>query len=347
MTNELILNAIFCTIFLLVIIFLILCYLIIRRRFEERMERKIKQYIKTTEEQWYNFLLYGVGMNDLKQLKFTKYIRAAIDKIFVSYVTTISNAEVKANISKYATLNLQVYYKKMLKSKDWATRVNGLRRTILFDLQFLAPIIEENLKKDKVQTMDEYLLVLQITATSNPNLFLAHLYSPRLSMSEYEYKVVLSRTDEKYTKQFIENFDELPMKMKLSLLDYLGMTSSVDENHLKFFESLLTSDNKEIRIRALKAISAFGMVTSFNRYRHFLQSSEWEERLMLAKVVRLIDGQEASQILEQLICDSHWNVRKQAALTLKGLKNGRVKLQSIVDENKDRFAAEIAREVLR
>lgn len=346
-TNELLLGAIFCTIFLLTIVFFILCYLIIQRRLEERMDRQIQHYIKETEEQWYNFLLYGREMNGLKQVKFTKYVREAIDKIFVSYVTTVSNAEVKENISKYAALNLQMHYKKMLTSKDWAIRVNVLRRATMFDLQFLAPIIEANLKQNKIQTMDEYLLALQIIAKSDTNLFIAHLYSPRLNMSEYEYKVVLSHIDETYTKQFIENFDELPMNMKLSLLDYLGMTSSTDENFLRFFESQLTSEYKEIRIRALKAISAFGMVTSFNHYRHFLKSSEWEERLMLAKVLRLIDGQEASRILEQLICDSHWNVRKQAALTLKSLKNGRVKLQSIVDKNEDRFAAEIAREVLR
>lgn len=346
-TNNILFGAVFITALLFSVIVVIFSYLTLKRRREERFQRKINYYIEMYEQEWYRYLMYKESIEGaLKDTSFEHYVREAIDKIFISYVTTINNAEVRENISRFATLNMQKHYKKQLESSEWAERLNVLRRTMLFDLKFLVPIIEERLKKNTIEQMDEYLIVLQVISAYNTNLFLAHLYAPRLKMSEYDYKVILAHIDESYIKGFIRDFDMLPIRLQLSLLDYLGLHTTMDSEYLYFYEKLLGSIHMEIRIRALKAISTFGMVADLSAYEQFLTSTQWEERLMFAKVLRLVEGKQAVGMLQVLLCDMNWTVRKQAALTLKMKKHGVAMLQEMAQQTEDEFAADMAKEVL-
>ena len=217
---------------------------------------------------------------------------------------------------------------------------------MLFDLKFLVPIIEDKLKKNEIEQMEEYSIVLQVISKYNTNLFLAHLFAPRMKMSEYDYKVILAHSDESYIKSFIRNFDKLPIRLQLSLLGYLGLHTTMDSEYLNFYEKLLSSIHMEIRIRALKAISTFGMVADLSVYEQFLTSSEWEERLMFAKILRLVEDKQAVEMLQVLLCDVSWVVRKQAALTLKMKKCGVSILQDMARQTDDVFAADMAKEVL-
>lgn len=346
-TNDILFGAVLITFALFLIIVIIFNYLAFKRRKDNRFNRKIERYILKHEQLWYRYLLYGESIEGaLKFRHFDAHTREAIDKIFISYITTINNPEVREQISHFAALNMQNFYKKMLESKEWADRLNVLRRTILFDLQFLIPSIEEKLKHNDIEEVEEYILVLQVMAKYNPNLFLAHLYRPRLPMSEYDYKVILAHIDEPYIKNFIRDFDDLPIRLQLSLLDYLSLHTTMDLEYLYFYEKLLNSIYTELRIRALKAINAFGMVANLSLYHPFLTSPEWEERLMLAKVLRLVEGDEAVKMLQLLLCDTRFLVRKQAAQTLKMKKNGTVILQEMAKQTEDRFAADMAKEVL-
>ncbi|MER2189594.1 MAG: HEAT repeat domain-containing protein [Solibacillus sp.] len=346
-TNAILFGAVVIIAFLLLVIGLIFSYLVFKRNKEMHFQRKVNAYIETYEQEWYRYLLHGESIEEaLKHTSFDYDVREAIDKIFITYVTTINNAEVRKNISRFATLNMQKHYGKLLESPEWADRLNVLRRTMLFDLQFLVPIIEGKLKQNEIEQMEEYLVVLQVISTYNPNLFLAHLYAPRMKMSEYDYKVILAHIDESYIKRFIRHFDELPIRLQLSLLDYLSLHTTMDSEYLYFYEKLLDSIHVEIRIRVLKAISTFGMVADLAAYEQFLTSSEWQERLMFAKVLRLVEGKQAVNMLQVLLCDMNWRVRKQAALTLKTKKNGLRLLQEMAHQTEDAFAADMAKEVL-
>lgn len=346
-TNDILFGAMVIISGLILIIAIIFNYLAVKKRKDERFYYKVNRYIAKYEQQWYRYLLYGEPIKGAHRKKyFEHYVLEAIDKIFVSYVTTINNPEVRENISHFAMLNMQGFYKKMLASSEWADRLNVLRRTTLFNLQFLEPIIEKKLRRNEIEQMEEYLLVLQVISTYNENLFLAHLYKPRLKMSEYDYKFILAHIEEPYIKYCIQHFDELPIRLQLSLLDYLSLHTTLDLEYLYFYEGLLYSIHKEMRIRALKAVSTFGMVADVIAYEQFLTSAEWEERLMLAKVLRLMEGNEAIDMLRTLLCDQSWLVRKQAAVTLKTKKDGETILKDLAVQTEDRFAADMAKEVL-
>lgn len=342
-TNKILVGALFFTAFIFCIIFLVFMYLVIKRRYMERKERWILAYIERSKLDWFNYLIKGEA---LPQQKHHKYLNEAIDKIFLSYNLTVKDGQMNARLATYAELNMRKYYEKQLGSRNWAVRVNVLQRIVIFKLDFLVPTVLNKLKKDEFRTKDEYMIMLRIASIYDENLFLAHLVKPKMKLYEYDFKMILSRIDGVYHQKLMENFEDFSIDMQLAFLDYLSYQTTLKEQSLQFFETTLQSIHKEFRIKALKAINSFGMVSSLEPYHRFAKSEEWEERLMVAKILRLVSSDEVYAMLNALICDRNWHVRKQAAETLKGKKHGEEWLHQIVDRKEDRFAVDIAKEVL-
>ncbi|WP_332646496.1 HEAT repeat domain-containing protein [Lysinibacillus sp. 54212] len=334
--------------FLILFIFIIFFYLIFKRYFETRREEKIQRYISEYSDIWYKYLIYGTAKERLIPTRANKtYLAIAIDRIFTNYTKTINNEDVINRMSHFAELNFQEYYRKMLKSKNWGVRMNILYRVIDFKLAFLIPDLEKTLRNNKCQSEEEYLLMLHAISLYNPNLFLKHFYHPEYLFREFEYKTILSYLEESYIEEFIDTFDSLPYNLQIALLDYLSFGTNMDHNYLQFYESLLQHDDEEIRIRTLKAISNFGTISRLDAYLPFATSQNWEERMMLAKLLLHADEDQALPVLQLLLCDSSWWVRKQAALTLSKLKNGIQILQETITAGHDEYAAEMAKEILK
>lgn len=307
------------------------------------LNTKINAFIERNEADWYAYL---VENKPILRYSNNPVTMAAIDKILVSYATTINNKDILQRVSKYAGLNMRNYYKKQLKSNDEAVRLNVLQRTLLLELEFLVPNIEQHLRNRRHDSMEEYLLMLRVVSKYNRNLFLAHVYKPRVTFYDYEYKVLLSNIDDDYIGYFKDDFDQLPIRLKLALLDFLSLSTNLNDAYLSFYERLLESEYLEIRIRALKAISSFGMISNLKLYKPFADSSDWEERLMLAKILRFVTEEQAYTILQQFMYDSEWQVRKQAAVSLKGMPKGAIILKQIAEKNEDEYASDMAKQAL-
>lgn len=343
-TSQILKISIIAIVVLLGFVTILFFYLVWMNRRQQRKEKRITQYFERHEKDWYNYL---VNQSPFIKQKEHKTNLDAVDKLFVTYMLTINNEEVRNRITNYAELNMKPYYLKQLQSKSLVQRINVLHRALLCNFSFIVPIIEKQLKAGKVESIEEYLLLLQIIAKYNSNLFLAHMYQPRLALHEYEYNVLLTKVDPTYIEQFQDNFDELPIELRLSLLTFFSFNANFGDNDLPFFESLLSSIYSEIRIRALKDIASFGMISSLEPYRVFLKSTYWEERLMLAKILPFSNDSQAYELLKQLMMDREWTVRRQAAVSLKSMKQGRQILQEIIQKKEDLFAAEMAQEVLK
>lgn len=343
-TNQILNISIIAIIVLLGFVAVLFFYLVFMKRKEQRKEKRIMEYFEQHEIEWYDYL---VNLTPLTKQKGHNTNKDAVDKLFVTYMLTINNEEVRNRIANYAELNMKTYYLKQLQSKDLVQRINVLHRVLLFNFGFVVPIIEKQLKAGTAESIEEYLLLLQIIAKYNSNLFLAHMYQPRFAFHEYEYNVLLAKIDSTYIEQFQDNFEELPIDLRLSLLTFFSFNVNFGENALLFYESLLSSIYAEIRIRALKDIASFGMISSLEPYRVFLISTYWEERLMLAKILPFSNDPQAYELLEKLLTDREWTVRRQAAVSLKSMKLGRQLLQEIIEKKEDLFAAEMAQEVLK
>jgi HEAT repeat protein len=115
---------------------------------------------------------------------------------------------------------------------------------------------------------------------------------------------------------------------------------------LTFLENNLSHDDTEIRIRSLKAINEMGMITDLDRYKVFLDSPVWEERLMLAKLLGAFPLEQVYPYLEELLQDENWWVRSQSARTIVNSKDGMSRLEMFIATAQDQYAIEMAQEVL-
>lgn len=111
-------------------------------------------------------------------------------------------------------------------------------------------------------------------------------------------------------------------------------------------ESCLHNDDAEIRIRTLKAIFEIGIITDLDKYLPFITSQIWEERLMMAKLLGALPISITSSYLQELLEDENWWVRTQAAKSIGRNKDGKIVLQSYINSSNDRYAIEMANQVL-
>ena len=328
-----------------VMLFILLCiyfFTIYRKNEKKRTFNKINNYIQQNERDWYNYL---VLKKPLPKHLATKNELEAIDSIFVSYVTSMNKEEILERASTYAALNMKNYYEKQLSSGDENVRLQALQRTLVLDLEFLVPLIESRLKENRTGSIEEYLLMLKVAAKYNKNLFLAHMYKPRLPFYDNEYHLLLSNIDDRYCDYFQEHFEELPKQLKLAFLETLCVKENLNASYLTFLERLLVSECNEIRLRALRAISSFGEISHLKHYENFVESSLWEERLLLAEILRFVTEDESYTYLRTLLLDSNNNVRKQAALSLMDLPEGKAVLQQVSENEGESLAATTSGEV--
>jgi hypothetical protein len=346
--NQTLSYALFIIAIFLIVIGSLLSYLIVMRVRQVRREQHIKDYINKYQDTWYRYLVLGEDVGRLHDSRvMDSYIKEAVDRILKTYISSINNPDVLERISHFCSLNFKKHYRSMLYHRNWGVRMNGLYRTLDFRLSFLLPDIEHLLKKKRYTSEEEYLVILRILSMYNRNLFLAHFYHPSYSFKEFQYKTLLSHMDESYIEEFIYSFSSLPPYLKIALLDYLSFNPKMDISYLKFYESLLSNTESEIQIHALKAIGHFGMITSIRYYQGFINSPHWEERLMLAKLLIHVEEKDAKPLLEKLLQDKSWWVRKQAAITLNSLRYGVEVLQRIAEQKEDLYAAEMAKEILQ
>lgn len=314
-----------------VMLFILLCiyfYAIYRKNRKKHSFNKINNYIQQNERDWYNYLVLN---KPLRNHSTTKNELAAIDAIFVSYVTTMNKEEILERASTYAALNMKNYYVEQLNSRDETVRLHVLQRTLILELEFLVPLIERRLKENRIGSIEEYLLMLQVAAKYNRNLFLAHMYKPRLTFYDIEYHLLLSNIENSYCDYFKDHFEELPIQLKLAFLEFSCLNMNMNPSYLALFEQLLASECPGIRLRALRAISSYGKISHVKHYEVFVHSALWEERLLLAEILRFVKEDDSYTYLKMLMLDSNSQVRKQAALSLMDLPDGQVILQQVSD----------------
>jgi len=192
---------------------------------------------------------------------------------------------------------------------------------------------------------EEQFLLLKIYSSFDSKTFLKEFLSLTVAFSEFEYKKLLAGVSSEILEELLDCFDKLPLNVQCSIIDILGIKRNSE--YLSFLESMLQHENTEIRIRSLKAIYAIGIISDLNQYMPFIDSSIWEERLMMAKLLGVLPLSEAGLHLEKLLTDQSWWVRSQAATTIGKYKDGEKLLKQVILETKDSFAADMANEVLK
>ncbi len=331
---------------LIVFIISLTIYLVIQRIIEVNRKRQKNTYIANREDHWYRYFrgeesylreVFPRALIPQRQYEFE-----AVEEILLSYVNNITEPPKKETIRRFANLHLLHFYEKQLKSRRWSARMNVLYRIVDFHMDRLL----EQCKKLGLQKLsdEERFQLLRIYGLFDTDAFLDKVFMQRSVLSEFEYKKLFANLPTSLFKIVMERIDELPLVGQIAIIDLLGIKRDLEL--IPYLEEKLKHEQTEIRIRALKAIHEIGIVLEPIAIYPFVTSPIWEERLMVAQILGKIPMEDAFDHLKTLVHDESWWVRSKAAQAIGYYKNGREKLEEIVATSNDRYAIDIANEVL-
>lgn len=328
---------------LFMVLLILFLYLLMKRLKEQKEEASFQQYFAETREEWFGCLIDATSIPD-KLIPKTKQEKYFADKILVHYANNITDDATLRMIQQFILLHLDDFYQKQLHHKKWSNRINVLHKIIYFQMNFLSEDVKKMLESNVVYTKEEYILMYRIIAMFHRADFPHLILNPKISLGEYDYKKIMLHHTEEEFNQFLLQFPTFFPTLQYTMLELIGTNKWL--HHIDFVEEKLQHEDCEIRIRALKSISEIGLLHDLQLYKPFLQSENWIERLMLSKLLIHVQDEEALSMLEKLISDEMFQVRSQAAATLKASEKGQVLLREIVNISPDKYAQEIALQMI-
>ncbi|WP_303969018.1 HEAT repeat domain-containing protein [Sporosarcina ureae] len=327
---------------LLFILFAMFFLLVFYRIREVKNKMRITRYIEERQVDWYEYLL-GDDM-PIDSLKPNGQLELeAIDELFFRFSYHFSSDEINDKVNAFAEHYMNDYYSKGLGHRSSGIRINTLNKINLFNLTFMLDKVSRQLQKKKSYSKTEYILMYEIISRFSKTEFMAHFIHPKVSLGEFDYKKLLMELDETQISLLAEDFNELPEVLQLATIEIVGVRHYLE--WLPLLHECLDSSVQELRIRALKSIAELEVADALELYEGFSRSTVWEERLMTAKIFRSVSSEKALPVLNHLIKDSTYQVRAQAAKSMKSLKNGQQALYSVITTSSDEFAIDVAEEM--
>ncbi|MEE1131494.1 MAG: HEAT repeat domain-containing protein [Caryophanon sp.] len=321
----------------------IIAYIGYKRFKQQRVFAARDAYIKRYETTWYRYLVLHEPFDDAAIPK-TKGAFLAVEQLLLSYVDNVSDARIEAKISDFAKRYLYNYYRHMLAQHKWSRRMNALYRIDDFQMDtLLAPCIA--LYDKKSTTREERYTLMAIFANYAPQTFAHYLYTKRSDFSEFEYRRIYVTLSKAQLLDLVQNIERLPTaSAQYALIDTLGAMK--DLQYVEQLTLLLQEDDAELRIRVLKSLYELSWIEDVSLYEPFVQSAIWEERLMVAKILKYVPLLYSENMLLTLLEDANWWVRQQAAETMMRYEEGADVLKCNMVTTTDRFAKDMAQQVL-
>jgi hypothetical protein len=337
----------------LTFLFALYLYLLLRKFGSIRFQRKKKFWLKLHMQAIEYYILNSQGAEKFAPV--AEYHFQAIEDFFSdylsSYKTNPSDNWVKSFVEQYMIPR----YRKRLLDPLWSVRVNTLYFIDLFKLEKMQDdlLILVRSKKCSVEERYQiYLLLADFEYANLQDLLKSSKDLPPFLLNEMLNRLVNNDNFDSY----VDLFRESPQDWQLSLLDVFRDQNLRSEKLQNLLESLLEGPNRELRVRALKTISVLGFISSPTVITQMIEISlskgEWEEartegeRMMIARVMGHIRVDEFIPYLKKLITDRAYNVRANAAKSIRRYRQGRELLLSIANTHEDAFAKNIAREWL-
>lgn len=292
-----------------VLLFLLICfsvYLIVKRMRETTIQRKINNYINVKQQLWYQYFRDKENNTDDLIPKNEIEIQG-IERIFLVYLRNISNEVIQEKIRDFSNQFLKEYYQTLLTSRKWSKRINALHRIADFKLDSLIGHCYSLEKKKSSQ--EETFHLLKIYSLFDANRFIDKIIVS--SLSEFEYTELLIGLNEFTFNKLRVHFNRLPKPCQYSFIEIIGNRQEID--WIPFLEEQLQHEDAEVRIRSLKSLHKIGVILDVEKYVPFINSSLWEERLMVAKLLQNMHSDDYLLYVEQLLDDESWWVRSEAA----------------------------------
>lgn len=310
--NITILTVLYCIGILVLFCLFLFGILAIRYFIQMRHQRVMDKYYKKTEQLWFNYLIEDSQFTLKLIPKTTNEIKSA-ENILLSYINNISDEAIQSKISFFAKAYLSNYYMKMLTHRRWSIRMNTLYRIVDFRLDNLVDYCLEN--QAKLKTSNEQFQVFKIQSMFRKESFIPLLTTLQTIFSETEYRQIFIEMDEEMLECLFHLFEQLPKNAQYALIEVFS--NKVDFEKVHHLEGLLVNEDAEVRIRALKGMERIGVIQDLNLILPFLKSSIWEERLMVAKLLKYGTLDQVEPYLIELFNDPNNYIQKEIMTAFK------------------------------
>ncbi|WP_289136061.1 HEAT repeat domain-containing protein [uncultured Brevibacillus sp.] len=335
-----------------IVLMVIYVYLVWRKYVNQAIHKRKGEWLSKHEQAIKAYLLTGKNCESFIPVK--RYQFEALEDFFSAYLSNFKLESEEDTIVVFAESYFAPVYKKRLRKGNWSTRMNTLYFIDLFQMKSMKSDLLRHLKRRKCSPEESYL-IYHVLAAFEYDQF-EDLLKGSKEMPSFLLIQVMSRLiDQHNVEGYLDIFHELPLYWQKGFLDIVREKNLRSEKIQQLLESLLLNDStdKELRIRALKTISSLGCLTSpelIMRMIEIKEENDWNtpeaavEKMMVARLMGSIKNDCYIPYLERLISDSSYNVRVEAAKSIRKFKHGKVTLQEIAASHEDLYAREIAME---
>jgi len=257
----------------------------------------------------------------------------------------------RSRIYEFTRMHFHDYYAGMLRKRRWSTRVNALLELEQFRMDSLKGELLVLLNRRRISDTEKFL-ILRVFATLQMKELLPYLRDDETFLSDSQLLQLLLPCELPLLEIIMDKFTEYPLRVQCALIDTLRLRNFRSTTILALLESLLSSQETALRLRALNAIANFGFMSSEGES-EFLASVtstgnnyDSVERQAHARVMGSIREDHYLPLLYQLLGDESYQVRLTAADSLSRYRSGEEQLQNAAHHHPDRFAREMAEETL-
>lgn len=316
-------------------------------------QRRKKKYLERRRESIGRYLLTRQGGELLRPKAEHEY--QAMEDFFSDYLSSYKTDAEDNPVKEFVERYMVPRYREHLRDRRWSVRVNTLYFVDLFKLDGMQEdllLLLRNKRCSAEERYQIYLLLADFEYADLQDLLKSSKTLPPFLLNELTGRLVNHENLDDYVRRFFE----FPREWQLSLLDVFRDRHLRSEKLQDLLEDLVGSDDRETRIRALKTISVLGYIRSPAIVTRLVENGkrngDWNgsqaagERMMVARLMGHIRLNAFLPYLEELIADGAYNVRANAAMSIRRYANGRETLFSIAEKHEDAFARNIAREWL-
>jgi len=321
------------------------CYITIRK-WKDSKQKKINESVANQHsDELYHYLVNG-DQSEALVPNASNY--KGIELLLKKFLSVIDGEELRQRVKTYTEQYFTLYYRHNLNRGKWSVRMNTLYNIVEFQMDTLWEDITRKLNKPKECSTEEYLQMCKSIIRSHDPNFLSYIRSGTKALAPFQYREIVDILSDEQLQMVFDRFEVLPAELKYGVIDMVSIHMKVD--YIPILEQLLFSEttepDEEMRIRLLKAVANIGYTDNIAAYFRFVDSPRWEERAMTAKLFGALNTPVAWPHLRKFTKDPSWYVRNEASVALSKSREGLEILQEIAMSSKDRYAQDMAKEIL-
>ncbi|MCA1065119.1 HEAT repeat domain-containing protein [Rossellomorea sp. AcN35-11] len=316
-------------------------YLMMKKTIDNKKRDKIEQYKEEYQLPLFQFLQEGVKAERLYDSS-PLQIRALVE-LLAGFSKMFASEDIQERIQGFAEDHFHGFIHSQLKHRRWSIRMNALYWIQDFHMKSMRGTLKE-IHSSKTLSKPEEIQLLKIDVMFDEGDLITRLTGTKHELTEFEYSLLLHSFNEEQFRTLVHSYEELPAVVKFALIESIGVKNRME--HAPFLKRLLGEGSTELRIRALKAVVGMEFYLDVERLSMHLKAESWQERLMAIKACEYIRTPELTPYLRELMSDSSFYVRSQAAQSLLRLKNGEEVLREIVTHGEDEYARDMAEQWL-